>query len=325
MREPQRISRIRAAFGKAEKRANRRQYKRMFPGCTKHSIKSHSQQKKHQLESIAEDSFIYAVNKNLYRIFDSGSVEALVKTPIGDASRYRGFCNSHDSCVFSPIENGKLDIESPEHNFLLFLRAVSYEYVNKRRMFDLQNDVLQHNGNLFSQQVREYYQAHITGMGYFLEKDAPYYLERLFQIHQTKDWSGIRHNSFTIDKNLGVSATTSFSPMRQKHSEWAAEHFTEKQPFVSLHIVPASAKTDVSFIWLREFDEYCREFPASQKDQLDLIQPLNTYIFCESEDVCIRPSLWEKLDREARYSIYRHMSNSESLPGADSISVVLEL
>ena len=81
MRDAQRIKLIRAGIGKAEKAANRRNYNCIYPGCTENAIGSHSQQKKHQLESIAENSAVYSFDKNPYSLFTSEKSELLKKNP----------------------------------------------------------------------------------------------------------------------------------------------------------------------------------------------------------------------------------------------------
>jgi len=323
MREGQRIKLIKAGIGKVEKAANRRKYECIFPGCNELAIKSHSQQKKHQLNSISENSHVFAMNKSMYNIFSGDFSELLRLTPIGSASRYNGYCNKHDTNIFSPIENGNINIGIPEHNYLLLLRSISHEYATKRDMYDRQEDVLSKIGDLFSYEGMENYKASHAGVKYYLNKDAPYYLSKLFEIYESKDWSQISYNSFEIDRNIGVSSTTSFSPFREEHLDWMHNNFEEVQPFISFSLVPEANKTSISFVWFSEYSQFCSEFERLEKDQKDIIQIINTYVLCESEDVCIKPSLWNKLSQQERYEIYSHMGNSESLRDANTIPMVL--
>lgn len=324
MRESQRQKLIRAGLGKVEKSANRRKYKCICPECSDKAIRSHSQQKKHQLNSIAEDLYVFSMKKTMYRVSQEKVNELLVKTPIGSASRYSGYCNVHDTSIFSPIENGNLNIENPEHNFLLLLRAVSHEYAAKRGMYDRQRDVLSKIGDLFSYDGKRHYESYQAGVKYFLEKDAPYYLAKLFDIYESNNWSVIRYNSFTIDRNIGVSSTTCFSPLREQHPKWSIDNHEKIQPFISFSVIPENNQTSVAFVWFDEFDELCGEFKNIDSGQDDIFRLLNTYIFCESEDVCVNPSLWGKLSQKERYEIYSHMGDSDSLPGSNNIPMVLE-
>ncbi|MDF1763280.1 MAG: hypothetical protein P1U57_07725 [Oleibacter sp.] len=324
MRESQRKKLIMAGLGKAQKRSNRRKYKCIHPNCKLDSIKSHSQQKKGQLSSIAEDSSVYAMRKNMYQMFNAGMNDLLSKQTIGEASRYKGYCNAHDTSIFSPIENGNLDIDNPEHNFLLLLRAVSYEYASKRDMYDRQKDILSQVEHLFSYEGRKNYEASGYGIKVFLEKDAPYYLSLLFDIYESKNWSKIQYNSFEIEKNIGVSSTTCFSPLREDHPSWMAENFEKPQPFISFSVVPDESKTIVAFVWFAEFADLCGEYSRIDINQEDISNVINTYIFCESEDVCVRPSLWEKIPIPDKNMIYRHMGESDSVSSANKVPLVLD-
>lgn len=325
MREGQRKKLIMSGIGKAEKASNRRKYKCILPECNLISIKSHSQQKKSQLEAIAEDSEVFAKTQSLYQMFKSEKRELLSKKNIGEASRFKGYCNKHDTSIFSPIENGNLDINNPEHNFLLLLRCVSYEYANKREVYDRQKDILSKIGDFFSFEGKKDFEASIYGMKVFLELDAPYYMSKLFKILETKDWTGIKYNSFIIEKNIGVSSTTCFSPFRESHSEWMNEHFEEPQPFISLSVIPCENSTAISFVWFSEIHKYCVEFSKISAEQDDIFRLINTYVFSESEDVCVKPSLWEKLTEREKELIYQHMGDSDSLPNSNLLPIVLSV
>lgn len=324
MRETQRRKIIQVGLGKSEKKSNRRRYKCIYPECNIDSIKSHSQQKRGQLSAIAENSMVYAMQRNMYQHFITDNKELLTKQPIGDASRYKGYCNTHDTSIFSPIENGNIDITNPEHNFLLLLRSVSYEYANKRDMYDRKKDILSHIGHLFSPERIMNYEASALGIKVFLEMDVPHYLAILFDIYESKDWSRIQYNSFEIDKNIGVSSTTCFSPFREKHSEWMSKNLDKPQPFVSFNVIPENDRTSISFVWLSEIEQFCEEFSNINFKQVNISNIINTYILCESEDICVRPTLWESLSTADRELIYRHMGTSDSLPNANMVPLVID-
>lgn len=323
MREVQRLKLIKAGIGKAQKTSNRREYSCMKMGCKEKAIKSHSQQKKCQLDSIAENGWVYSVEKGFYNIFSGKPRELLVKKTITESSRYKGYCNSHDTEIFSSIENENLDVTNVYHNYLLLLRSVSYEFANKRDSYLRQIDILRQVGDLMYPQGQSSYEASTAGIKLFLDKDSPYYFQRLKEIDEAKSYSdNVIFRSFELHRNLGVSCTTCFSPLREKHSEWMAEHIESPQPFITLSIVPSQNRTLVSFCWFTEFDELCSDFKNLVNDE-KFISILNMYAFTESEDVCISPSLWEKLSIEDRQNIYRHMGNSDSLPNAEDVPLVM--
>ena len=90
------------AIGNAVKLANRIKYTCILPGCTKDAIKSHSQQKKGQLFAIADKGEVYCMGKNIYQFTKEASGELLIKKPIGEASRFVGYCQEHDTGNIQP-------------------------------------------------------------------------------------------------------------------------------------------------------------------------------------------------------------------------------
>ncbi|WP_063661621.1 hypothetical protein [Aliivibrio fischeri] len=325
MRESQRIKLLKAGIGKAQKSSNRRQYKCIQSGCSEKAIKSHSQQKKCQLESISENLYVYSVDKGLYNIFSDKPREILVKKTITESSRYKGYCNAHDTDIFLKIENNNLDISNNFHNYLLLLRCISYEFANKRDAYLRQVDILNQVGDLFSNKGRMNYEGSGYGLKMFLEIDAPYYFLRLNEIKDTEDYSQVRFNSFEIDKNLGVSCSTCFSPLMEEHGEWMSQNIDSIQPFVSMSIIPSKEKTLVSFCWLAEFDEFCDKIRDIDIKQDNFIHILNMLAFTQSEDTCVTPSLWEQLTQYEKTTIYQQMGTSDSLINATNIPLVMQM
>ena len=68
-----------AGIGKVQKASNRSEYSCLEIGCKEKAIKSHSQQKKCQLGSIAEDGWVYSVEEGLYNLFPESQESYLLK------------------------------------------------------------------------------------------------------------------------------------------------------------------------------------------------------------------------------------------------------
>ncbi|AYQ57607.1 hypothetical protein MS2017_1945 [Bathymodiolus thermophilus thioautotrophic gill symbiont] len=303
MRETQKIKLIQKGLGKAQKLASRIKYKCMLPSCSKKGIRSHSQQKKHQLNSIAKDLKVISVEKNIYKSFMAsrqGNFNIFQKKQIAEASTFVGYCNEHDASIFEPIENGNLEANLDEHSLLLFLRCFSYEYANKRNTHDRSKGIYKECQHLFGDEGARQYNRHIGGMKAFLDIDAPYYFEKLFDCYETGDYSKISHNSFIIPKNIGISSTTCISLLRGNYSDWMSNHFSNAQPIVALSVVPDIDKTIISFVWLSEFDSMCSDFMTINLETENISKILNSYLLNESEDLCIKPSIWENLDATER-------------------------
>jgi hypothetical protein len=94
-------------------------------------IRSHTVHRNGGLSAIAEDGHVISIKTAFeYLVKNKGEV---VPRRIGnkDASTFMGFCETHDSEMFRPIETGK-PIVDKEMAFLLSFRAISYELFTKR-------------------------------------------------------------------------------------------------------------------------------------------------------------------------------------------------
>ena len=98
------------ALGKVQKRLNRYPFTCLYPGCGRHAITSHSQQKERQLRAIAENGRVVAMNRNLFQAFKThvgGPLAPMKEVGIGEASTFAGFCQVHDQSLFADIEHGR--------------------------------------------------------------------------------------------------------------------------------------------------------------------------------------------------------------------------
>ncbi len=92
-------------------------------GCRQPAIDAHSIQKSGKLGELAHDGHVYA--------FDLKPVFGETPTPHDlhlrgqkKATTFAGLCSEHDNRLFDPIDNNEIDLEDPEHLFLLAYRSV---------------------------------------------------------------------------------------------------------------------------------------------------------------------------------------------------------
>jgi hypothetical protein len=81
------------------------------------------------------------------------------------------------------------------------------------------------------------------------------------------------------------------------------ETWGRPQPLVTFNLVPSAASTHVVSSWLPNCDSHCNWIMSevSSPDGLELF--INRCAFAESEDTCIRPSLWESMTEVARRTV----------------------
>jgi hypothetical protein len=94
--------------------------------CNEPAIRAHSVQNARYLDLLAEDGHVIAFGRR----FDVDKGLTIDYSSVGRnrATTFEGLCTSHDNELFSAIEVGELDLESPQHTFLLAYRATIREF-----------------------------------------------------------------------------------------------------------------------------------------------------------------------------------------------------
>lgn len=306
---------VRAA-GKAQKKTDKKKHRCLVPGCTATAIASHSQQRGGQLNAISHNGEVYAVEKNLYKALKKGRpkhTSFFTRMPISKASIFPGFCSKHDSLVFKPIERQPLAIGNLEQAALLFLRAHSFEYLQKKRIFLWNNYFLKDIGGKLSLDLKRTYAAKMKGIHQFLTYDASHYFEVLFSALIAKDFNYIESSWVEIPKNLQVSVSCCMSPLMHMHTSYMEANHEKVQPAVSFSVVPNSNSTHVTVSWLKEDSHLASWFHEAINDPSKVESLINQCIFGESEDTCISPILWEGLSEEERLSISKAVGFTREL------------
>ena len=301
MDEPTYKRLIAKAFGKAQKITNRGTYECLYPNCREVAIKSHSQQRLGALRSIAEEGLVYSVQRNHYQVMKRlPNTTVMVPTGISEASIFIGFCPDHDRLIFEPLEKIPLEPSNKKQPFLLLFRSFCYEYATKRKVRDWTRTLYKEVETFASADFLEYLDTTKTARDIFLSRDGVYYFERLFDILNTEDFDQIQIEWKIVDKNLGVSCSCVLSPLLDTHESYMAEHWNEAQPLLSFSIVPSSDFTHIVAVWLSTADPFCQWARREMSDDIALESFINRCAFEESEDTCVRPSLWESLSNEER-------------------------
>lgn len=314
------------AFGKAQKKINKLRVKCFYPDCTLDAIDSHSQQKLGQLRVIAENGEVYGMQRNHYQTLKKlPDSPFLVRTGIAEASTFKGYCAKHDKSVFEPIELRPLKPDDEEQAFVLFVRAFSYEFAQKRRMLEWYTLILNEVRSFVARDLLEYLELMRDGNAAFFRQDAPYYMNRIFSALENRDFSDLTTVWKTLSENIGLSVCCVFSPLLDKHENHMKNTWGTPQPMVAFNLVPGESVTHVITSWFPNSDAFCDWI----NDEIGAREGLELYInrcaFAESEDTCVRPSLWESLSEKDRKDTEIAMASYHVRGSLDSIPRIVRL
>lgn len=92
--------------------------------CPEVAVRAHSIQNARCLDLLESQGHIMAITLRLDA--KKGPIARLDRVGRNEATTFAGLCADHDRKIFSPIETASLDLDDPEHRFLLAYRATFY-------------------------------------------------------------------------------------------------------------------------------------------------------------------------------------------------------
>ncbi len=115
----------------------KKQYKCVFPGCSKFAINGHSIPRALQLAALAENKHVYTHPTSMVGVihketgWEPWEIELV---GVNQASVFKGFCGEHDRALFRSVETSYRKWHAPQ--VALHLRGVVFEYSRKRHSRD---------------------------------------------------------------------------------------------------------------------------------------------------------------------------------------------
>lgn len=304
--------RVKSAHAKFEKLSRKKikskQHFCLYKNCNLRAISSHSQQKGGQLKLIHENKKVYALNDNACNVFnaEAGEMQFDFKLkPISQASTYPGLCNKHDTEIFYCIENESLENITNEQAAVFLYRAISYESYRKKRELERTKFMLKElDLYLSSFQIKQLEEKLIIDNDYF-ENTTRTMMFGVNSIIDNKEYEKVNFIHKKIDRNVGISCTTMVNMYLERYLEFWSGNAEDSIPAFSFTLVPNDNSTHVVFSWLKSDDDHTELMKTYINEKFELF--LNRLIFCESEDICIKPSVWESFSETLKDKIISSM------------------
>lgn len=307
---------IKGAASKAKRKLRDHRPTCLFPGCSAVAIRSHSQQRATALLAISVDQQVIGVNRNILSMQDQATCPYSIKV----ASRFWGFCSTHDNDVFKSIEDKALDTSCSQSLFLLFLRTCCFEIAQKRESSRFMRYFYEFGKDFLGSDLKPSLEAEIASTT--SDRHSNYLLERLFDIYQKKDWGSVSHKVLELPKNIGLSCSSTISSRSGDIRDWDRD--AEKPlPFIGFNIVPSESSTSIIVSWFSEWIDQVQEF-WDRYESASLSSILYELAINRSEDALISPNLWNSLSHEQQNSIglsFRSLELSDDLPSGNLLRI----
>lgn len=282
----------------------------MHPECHNIAIGSHSQQEHGQLDNLAEDGSVYALNRDHVKIlapyFFKGEelLPRLSRQKIASVSKFPGYCQAHDDNLFKCIEKEPLVKDTAKQVLAFHLRALSYMSARQRHELVQTAELW----NYMSEMVGRFApNPQMINWLIYVPADYEMLIKPCFKAFAINDLKWVWR---IIDKNIGVSCSSCITPMDDKLADDLIGSATDykngvlkrPRPFASLSVVPKQGCTHVVVAWHKDVDALAKEFTGrlASTDTSVFQQALNEALFDKSEDYTVAPSLWESLSEEDR-------------------------
>ncbi len=273
----------------------------VFPdktNCSEKVIKAHSIQRNKILNRIAENGML--ISSDLQNTLFTKEFEEI---GIRSASTFFGFCNFHDTIIFSEIEN-KEYTGSIEQNFLYAYRACALEYVKKKVSVSFYEKAIKKYKNnpyewMFSKKlngalcgVNDYYSI-LEQLSNELIKPKD---ERNFDIISSK----IFHLSY--ESLLAVNACFSIEYDFQENLINDLADTSRRPAPIFLNIFPSSGLTFILFSWLSEnretYQSIASKLETFTSPQIEKF--FSNLIICHCENFFISPSKYSQMPKKIR-------------------------
>lgn len=282
------------ALVKIEKALSKKTHKCLYENCEKVAIKSHSQQKNGPLKSIAENNKVYRLDDDLQRSYDFESDNVTFRFAlkgIGESSIFPGFCEEHEK-IFSIFENEEITGSNDEQFCALFYRTLCYEKSRRRREVNRWSQLAKDFASIYG--GRQYpIEASVEAHRKHIKKTCDPQIKTAFDMMKNADYTGLITKHIVVQGNLNVSCSSTINFHLDDFPNYAASHFDETLPGFTFNLLPGNKHTHIIFSWLREFDQFSQWLVEAIdcKESLELL--INRFTFCDSEDACVNPKLWE--------------------------------
>ena len=262
--------------------------------CSKKVSQAHSIQKKKILSKIAHNGEV--ISFDVLNSLFTGNFE---KVGIKKASTFFGFCNAHDSKIFSDIEN-KDYLNTFKQNFLYAYRACAREYVVKREATCMLQKQMLNNPEIMKALSLQYTMS-MEGV-----KDMVVILEKMQEelLKPKPNYNIIFTKTYSLSYESLIAVNSIFSILYdfKGHQINDLRNISKNIAPAFLNIFPQNGKTIILFSCMDDdLNNYKSIFEnVDSFNQLNLELFFSNLIISHCENFFLSPEKWDKVSIENR-------------------------
>lgn len=269
------------------------------------TIKAHSIQKSHLLNSISDNGHVYRLSADFSTMKKNEGLPQIKKIGINKVSTFSGFCNYHDNKLFKLIDQ---DLFEPVADQILLYsyRSLCRELFVKKNAINFTKKLLE--DDLLPQNKKRYLLYHLRGneKGY---NNLCYHKEQYDQCLKYKNYQDLYFVSFLSVQKPIILFSGLLCPDYDFLSNRIQNLLSQTAPLALITFFSAITKEGWAYVfaWHKTSNEICSQYMRtlatciSEKNNTSDL--LFRYIFSCCENHAISPIWWEKLDNISKNQI----------------------
>lgn len=214
--------------------------------------------------------------------------------PIGKgvASTFFGFCDYHDTTLFSPIENFPFD-DNDKHYFLHSYRAFAHSYHRKKEELKAYKT----NSNYTKIIPKDVLDSMIEGAEIGV-KEGEVEKQKLDDLLDKQEYDGLEYFTYVLPKKFPIACSSQISPYYSYKGTPMNNHIDSSIPFshIMLTVLPDNNQTIIIFACFSD-DEKGKLFldELNELYPLSLEKAISSILITCAENTFFAPALWDKL------------------------------
>jgi hypothetical protein len=311
------------AILKARKKSENKTRTCMFEDCQNIAIKSHILQKNGILNEISEKNHLIGlVPSNPFEMETKG-ISDFKTIGINNAYTFQGFCKSHDSNIFKPIEtNFLLDFNNKYHQTLFCYRGLCQEIRRKEISIEWLDD------------LRDFYPPEILVNVFYLTegyydgiKNLKYFKTELENCIKSNNYDTFHFDKITIPRiDLCISTPLNIRELEiPKYDNSDSMKKFRKTPFTTsfLNIFPKGNNSIIIAGYHKKYpcawtNDFIRKI--NNGTEQNILKELSDLITLRLEFWAMSPSLFNSIDRtelekykkQFKENVYNHSAKLET-------------
>lgn len=276
--------------------------------CRPPMVRAHTVRRSADLKAIARDGHVYRATADFKTLDQTGGriVPKLIGTK--SASTFWGFCQTHDTSTFAPLETQPL-VFTDEQAFLLMYRALSMElYLKQRQLEGL--DLMRTGDKGFPltdqqglQRMVDYMEAGTVSAVTDLKK----HKTELDRFLLASDYSEIRYTAFHLNQAPELMCSGVVQPQYTFNGRAIQNlgDLSRTSRFISFSLLSTDTGGAGVFTWPLSSDKEASLLVDSllQLFKVDIPEALVRFALSNLENTYMSPEWWESLPTSSRESL----------------------